>query len=317
MLPENLSNNLCSLKPRVDRLAYVADIDFDFQGAMTGHKFYEAVINSHARVTYGEAQEIVEGHTDTQHKHVIPDILLAADFAKILMKRRYKNGSLDLEIPETQVHVDDRGEVVDISQSQRLFAHRLIEELMLAANVAVASFFVEKKIPSMFRIHEPPKPEMIDKIEVYLKSLGVTASLQRPGQQKKITKALMEFEGKAEHKVLSMLALRSMSQAKYSLENIGHFGLGFNNYLHFTSPIRRYPDLVVHRQLKAYGKASKKYIKWDEEMISSKGVWFSACEQRSVKAERQLISIKKARFCLLYTSPSPRDQRGSRMPSSA
>ncbi len=297
MLPEELSNNLCSLKPKVDRLAFVADIDVNHQGVIEKYDFYEAVIHSHARVTYGEAQEIVEGESETKHTHVKSDILLAADLARVLMKNRFKNGSLDLEIPETQVHVNDLGEVVDISQSQRLFAHRLIEELMLIANVAVASYFVEKNIPSMFRVHEPPKSEMIDKLEVYLQSLGVQARLQRPGQQKKLTKALSNFEGKPEHKVLSMLTLRSMSQAKYNLDNVGHFGLGFKNYLHFTSPIRRYPDLVVHRQLKAHLKqTSKHYKKWDEEKIASKSVWFSACEQRSVKAERQLHAIKKARF---------------------
>ncbi len=296
MLPEELSNELCSLKPNVDRLAYVADMNFDHSGMLVKSDFYEAVIKSHARVTYGEAQEIIEGVGKTPHEHVRDQILLAADFAKILQKRRFKNGSLELEIPETQVNVDDAGEVIDVSQTQRLFAHKLIEEMMLAANVAVASFFVEKEIPSVYRIHEPPKPEMIDKLEVYLSSLGESVRIQRPGQQKKMTKALRQFEGKPEHKVLSLLALRSMSQAKYSLDNIGHFGLGFNNYTHFTSPIRRYPDLMVHRQLKAYHKASKAYQKMDEEKISSKATWFSACEQRSVKAERQLISIKKARF---------------------
>lgn len=296
MLPEELSNELCSLKPNVDRLAYVADMQFDGSGKLVKSDFYEAVIKSHARVTYGEAQEIIEGVEETPHEHVRDQILLAGDFAKILQKRRFKNGSLELEIPETQVNVDDAGEVVDIAQTQRLFAHKLIEEMMLAANVAVASFFIEKDIPSVYRIHEPPKPEMIDKLEVYLSSLGADARLQRPGQQKKMTNALREFEGKPEHKVLSLLTLRSMSQAKYALDNVGHFGLGFDNYTHFTSPIRRYPDLMVHRQLKAYSKSSKGYQKLDEEKIASKATWFSACEQRSVKAERQLISIKKARF---------------------
>ncbi len=296
MLPEELSNELCSLKPNVDRLACVAEMQFDHSGQIVRTNFYEAVIKSHARVTYGEAQEIIEGCEDTPHESVRGQILIACEFAKILMKNRFKRGSLDLEIPETQVQVNDAGEVVDISQSQRLFAHRLIEEMMLAANVAVATFFVDKSAPSMFRIHEPPKELMIDKLEVYLNSLGVSVNLSGHGQQKKMTKALKEFEGKPEHKILSMLALRSMSQAKYSLENVGHFGLGFNNYLHFTSPIRRYPDLIVHRQLKAYSKASRTYKKLSEDDISSKSTWLSACEQRSVKAERQLISIKKARF---------------------
>ncbi len=296
MLPEELSNELCSLKPNVDRLAYVADMSFDHDGFLIASDFYEAVIRSHSRVTYGEAQEIIEGATETPHQHIINEILMAENLSRVLQKKRFKNGCLELEIPETQVNVDDAGNVVDISQTQRLFAHKLIEELMLAANVAVASFFVEKNIPAVYRVHEPPKPEMIDKLEVYLSSLGDVARLQRPGQQKKLTKALRKFEGKPEHKVLSLLTLRSMSQAKYALDNIGHFGLGFNNYSHFTSPIRRYPDLMVHRQLKAYSKASKSYKKLDEDSIITKCTWFSACEQRSVKAERQVISIKKSRF---------------------
>ena len=218
------------------------------------------------------------------------------DLAKVLMKVRSKKGSLDLEVPETNVQVNEAGEVVDISQSQRLFAHRLIEEMMLAANVAVANFLIDKKVPGMFRVHEPPKPEMIDKLEVYLESLGVSENLSGGNQQKKITKALKKFEGKPEHKILSMLTLRSMNQAKYSFHNVGHFGLGFRNYSHFTSPIRRYPDLVIHRQIKSYINTSRSYSALDDEGIESKSTWLSACEQRSVKAERQVISIKKARF---------------------
>lgn len=296
MLPEILSNELCSLKPHVPRLSLVAEMQIDHSGVIQNSVFYEAVIESKARVTYGEAQEVIEGSRVEKLDHVAADILLAADLAKILMKKRFSEGSLDLEIPEIQVVVDSTGMPTDLIKSERLFAHRLIEEMMLLANIAVAQFLDSKEIPSVYRIHEPPKEEAIKLLERYLTSFGSKARLAGSQLQKKLTAALQEFEGKTQAQILNILTLRSMNQAKYSIDNVGHFGLGFEHYTHFTSPIRRYPDLIVHRLIKSQIMKSNHYRTIEENDLSSAAIMLSACEQRSVKAERQFVAIKKARF---------------------
>src|SRR5690606_10453760 len=159
---------LCSLKPQVPRLSMVAEMDFDYSGNMQSSRFYEAVIKSHARVTYGEAQEVLDGSPPAQLLPVAADIKLAGELAHILMKKRFSDGSLNLEIPESTIEVDGSGRPVDIIRSERIFAHRLIEELMLAANVAVAKFLTNKKMPAIYRIHEHPKTEALELLEKYL-----------------------------------------------------------------------------------------------------------------------------------------------------
>lgn len=295
MLPEKLSNHLCSLMPFMPRLAFVSEMQLDFQGQLVSSSFYEAVIVSQARVTYGEAQEIIDGVEVENLKSVIPEILRARDLAKLLMAKRFREGSLDLDIPQTEVEIDDTGEPVDILKSERLFSHRLIEELMLIANVAVAKFFTDRKIPTVYRIHEEPKPEAIELLQNFIEVFGGKGRLSGGKLQKKISKLLEGFAGHPHSQTLHILTLRSMAQAKYSPHNFGHFGLGFSDYAHFTSPIRRYPDLVVHRQLKA-ALGIRGYSLYGQSELETMGTFLSACEQRSVKAERQITAIKKARF---------------------
>lgn len=297
MLPEILSNGLCSLKPNVPRLALVCQMHLDFSGEVQSYSFYEAVIKSHARVTYGGAQEVIDGESVEELEEVKNEIMRAADLAKLLMAKRFKQGSLDLDIPETEVIVDELGRPVDIIKSERIFAHRLIEELMLVANVAAARYLHEKEVPALYRIHEPPDGEAIAMLDRYLHNFGSRKKIQGGLLQKKLTKALQEFANQPQAQILNILTLRSMNQAKYSAENCGHFGLAFDYYTHFTSPIRRYPDLIIHRLIKST-LLPEKYSAMDEEDLHTSGVMLSACEQRAVKAERQLVSIKKARFML-------------------
>ncbi|MFS4459381.1 ribonuclease R [Bdellovibrio sp. HCB2-146] len=296
MLPEVLSNGLCSLNPHVPRLCLVAEMLFDFTGEMIKSDFYEAVMESKARVTYGEAQEVIDGNSIEKFEHVKENILRLADLAKILMAKRFKEGSVDLEIPETELVIDGAGVPVDIQRSERLFSHRLIEEMMLAANVAVAKFLDSRQVPALYRVHEPPNEQAIHMLENYMATFGGKTKLDGGKLQKRLTKALEEFENRPEAQVLHILTLRSMSQAKYSMNNVGHFGLGFEFYTHFTSPIRRYPDLIVHRLLKNQVMPNSRYRLMSEDDLASAGTVLSAAEQRSTKAERQVQSIKKARF---------------------
>ena len=296
MLPEALSNVLCSLNPQVDRLAVVAEMHLSFQGELLSSKIYEAVIRSHARVTYGQAQEVFDGHTPKELLHLEKELKLAGDLAKILMTRRFAEGSLDLELPSTEVLLNSDGVPTDVVRSERLFAHRVIEEMMLLANVAVATFLTQKGQPAIYRIHDEPNPESLEVLQRFLYNFG-GRSIGTGGKiQKKITRALQEFSGRPEAQILNILTLRSMSQAMYSADNVGHFGLGFDDYTHFTSPIRRYADLVVHRLIKAHLYPRKGYRHLSRGRLQTIANWISSCEQRSVKAERALISIKKARF---------------------
>ncbi len=296
MLPEELSNELCSLKPHVKRLCFACEMHIDFEGTLKKYRFFEAVMESKARVTYGEAQEVLDGTVPPKIKDAAENIRRSADLAKILMQKRFREGSLDLEIPETQVVVDTSGETADIIRSERLFAHRLIEELMLVTNICTARFLDEAEMPGIYRIHEEPDPDNIKALQRYLWNFGGTKSVMGGALQKKLTKALQSMEGRPEAQILNILTLRTMKQAHYSEANVGHFGLGFTHYTHFTSPIRRYPDLIAHRLIKSQLNPKYGGMQMTDDELASATTFLSACEQRSTKAERQVISIKKARF---------------------
>lgn len=292
MLPEGLSNELCSLKPDVDRLAMVADMIIDPTGRFLNYEFYEGVIRSHGRLTYGDVQRILDGAEVKKFEHHRERLKLAEKLANILKDKRFKEGSLDLDIPEVLVEVDEQGQAVDIHLSERIFAHRLIEEFMLKANIAVAEFIDKKNKPQIYRIHEEPDILALDTFMRFFNQF--TGFKYQSPDPSEICEVLSTMEGK-EKNILQTLFLRSMRQAKYSPEQVGHFGLAFSHYAHFTSPIRRYPDLITHRILKSIVKGTGA-VNYTETELEEKAEFLSACEQRSVKAERKVKSIKKARF---------------------
>lgn len=292
MLPEGLSNELCSLKPNVDRLAMVADMVIDQVGKFISYEFYEAVIKSHGRLTYGKVQALIDGSKVPEFEHLRDNIMLSKSLAEILMKKRFAEGSLDLDIPEVLVEVDEEGQAVDIHLSDRIFAHRLIEEFMLKANIAVAEFIDKKDKPQIYRVHGEPDVLALDTFMRFFNQF-TNFKYQSPDPSE-ICRVLSTIEGK-EKNILQTLFLRSMRQAKYSPEEIGHFGLAFSHYAHFTSPIRRYPDLITHRVLKSIVSGTGA-VNYQESDLEDMADILSQLEQRSVKAERKVKSIKKARF---------------------
>lgn len=295
MLPEKLSNGLCSLNPHVDRLALCCEMHFNHKAEIQKVDLFEAVMQSHARVTYGQAQEVLEGNGDKKFQSVAPVIEVARDLALLLMKKRKERGSLEIDIPETVVEVDGRGEPVDILTSERVFTHKLIEELMLITNVSVARFLEKKKLPQMYRIHESPDELSFQNLSKFLEPFGFKKKIAAKSSQKSLNTIMQKFSKEKTSYVINMLVLQSLKQAKYSPERLGHYGLGFESYAHFTSPIRRYPDLITHRLVKSV-IIGNPYKKLSQEDLEKLGDQCSQFEQRAVKCERKVVSIKKARF---------------------
>lgn len=296
MLPEELSNGLCSLNPNVDRLCFCCEMTLSSTGEIQSYTFFEGLMKSHARVTYGEAQAHLEGDKLDFAKVVLDNISNAAELSEVLNKKRMSEGSIDFDVPAVKVLVDDTGEALDLVKEERIFAHRLIEELMLITNICASKFLESRKTSQLYRVHESPEGEDLKKLQKILSSfLGVGISkIKSSFDFQKISKHLQSLEQRQLASIAQSFALRSMKQAQYSSQNAGHFGLNFTHYAHFTSPIRRYPDLVIHRQIKSALK--KQSPSYSEEDLGDMGVFLSAAEQRAVKAERKVTSIKKARF---------------------
>ncbi|MDE2369584.1 MAG: ribonuclease R [Burkholderiales bacterium] len=254
MLPEKLSNGLCSLNPEVERLAMVCDMLVDGEGRIDAYQFYPAVIESQARLTYTEVAAILgntRGPEAQRRADLVPHLLHLHEVYRALLKQRALRGAVDFETTETQIICDDNGRIEKIVPRTRNEAHRLIEESMLAANVCAAEFIAAADHPCLFRVHEGPTPEKRVALQAMLRSLGVAVHLSDEPQPREIQAIAQAVQDRPDAVQIHTLLLRSMQQAIYTVHNSGHFGLAYDAYAHFTSPIRRYPDLLVHRVIKA------------------------------------------------------------------
>lgn len=260
MLPESLSNGLCSLNPQVDRLAVVCEMNVSKTGRITDYRFFDAVFRSHARLTYTRVAAAL--YASPPDPNAVPEGLvphlkqLDAAF-RALQKTRATRGAIDFDSPETEFVFSDDGKILGIRSSSRNDAHRLIEECMLAANVCAADFLIKREQPTLFRIHEGPTPEKLENLRQFLRGIGLQLGGGDEPTAKDYASLLESVQGREDAGLLQTVLLRSLSQAVYSPENRGHFGLAYPAYAHFTSPIRRYPDLLVHRGIKAAIRGTK------------------------------------------------------------
>jgi len=300
MLPEALSNGICSLNPGVDRLVLAAELDFDARGRRTGVRFCEAVMHSRARLTYTEVADVLGQGTSgvpAAIQDFVDDLEIMRELAELRIALRKQRGSLDFDLPEAQIHLDLQGRPEDIVRMERNPAHRLIEEFMLAANEAVASWLVQLRQPMIFRVHEAPGEGKMADFQEFIAHFNQGISLPAEGVRPKLLQELLErVAGRPEEYVINQVLLRSLPQAYYSTINLGHFGLAADNYCHFTSPIRRYPDLAVHRILKRQlsgGGQGKSDDAASLEEIASRS---SSAERRAMEAERDIVNLKKCQY---------------------
>jgi ribonuclease R len=301
MLPERLSNGICSLNPDVDRLCMVCDLALDKSGQPLQADIYEAVMRSHARLTYTRVAGALAGDADPEARPVLDDLQVAHELSKKLTAQRRARGSIDFDLPEAKIVLDDRGKVAEIVKRPRNDAHRLVEEFMLAANEGVARFFEVRGLPTVYRIHDQPDREKLEAFAALARSHG----FELPGGEELTPRVLNEFlkavEGKPAQKALNSLLLRAMMQAQYSPDNIGHYGLAAPTYLHFTSPIRRYPDLMVHRLLKEHWARGGRPLREEERQeqeayLAGIAAQCSDRERAAMKAERDVDSFYSALY---------------------
>jgi len=305
MLPEKLSNGLCSLNPQVDRLAMVVRMRFDANGTRRSIRAYEAVIHSQARLTYTQVARYLE---DGDSAAITSDTVrtMLDDAARLFKKleiKRARRGALDLDMPETRAKLED-DRVVDICEAPRNIAHRLIEEMMLAANTAVAEYMEQRDCALLYRVHAPPEREAIETLNEFLAPFGLFVKLPKSGAKDKdahvkpvhVQRVLEQSEGKPFAHVLHRLVLRSMQRAQYTPHNQGHFGLAFETYAHFTSPIRRYADLVVHRRLKTLIRGENPNRGQPERTLAEIGVQTSIQERKQQRGEWDTQAMLAALF---------------------
>lgn len=303
MLPERLSNGICSLNPNVDRLTQSAIMEIDSNGRVLNHQICQSVIKTTYRMTYSAVNDMIAGDQESLETYaaIAESVEHMVKLHKILEKMRVKRGALNFDTSEARIIVNDKGMPVDIVVRQRGIAERMIESFMLAANECVAEHFAKAKLPFIYRIHEEPKAEKLQKFIDYASVFGI----QIQGTANKITQeALQNFmakvEGEPGAEVLNMMLLRSMQQARYSENNHGHYGLAAEYYTHFTSPIRRYPDLLVHRMIRDYTQATEDKRDHFAQVIPELASSTSRLERRAIDAERVVEAMKKAEYMEEY-----------------
>ena len=296
MLPEALSNGICSLNPDVERMCMVCDMSINTQGKVKQYRFYPAVMRSHARFTYTKVWAMLENPTGpeaTENAPLLPQVQKLYELFHVLRKAREKRGAIDFESNETQMIFNEQGKIERIVPVSRNDAHKLIEECMLAANVCASDFLEKHKHPTLYRVHEGPTPEKLDNLRALLREMGLTLPGGDEPHAKDYAQLLDKVKTRPDAPLLQTAMLRSLQQAVYSPDNVGHFGLAYEGYTHFTSPIRRYPDLLVHRAIKAVlrGEKYKPGGKWPEL-----GEHCSMTERRADDATRDVENWLKCFF---------------------
>ncbi|ENO94450.1 exoribonuclease R [Thauera sp. 28] len=295
MLPEKLSNGLCSLNPQVERLAMVADMNISATGEIKNYRFYRAVIWSHARLTYNKVAAALydkDPAVRAELAALLPHLENLDTLFRVLLKARAKRGAIDFETTETRMIFDDNGKIAQIVPEVRNDAHRLIEECMLAANVCASDFLASREHPALYRVHDSPSEDKLAKLREFLKEFGLGLGGGDEPRASDFAKLLEQVKDRPDAQLLQTVMLRSLKQAMYSPDNVGHFGLAYESYTHFTSPIRRYPDLLIHRGIKA-ALAGEQYRPGDWEQI---GLHCSMTERRADDATRDVVAFLKCYF---------------------
>ena len=302
MLPHTLSNGICSLNAGEDRLALSCLMKIDENGTIVDHEICESVIRVDRRMTYTAVKQILEDEDEEQcrkYEEFVPMFREMARLSSILREKRHRRGAVDFDFPETKVILDEQGRPVELKAYERNTATKLIEDFMLAANETVAEDFFWREIPFVYRIHEAPDEEKIRKLAIFLHNFGYTMHIgNHEVHPKEIQKLLAKVEGKPEEPMIARLALRSMKQAKYTPENEGHFGLAASCYTHFTSPIRRYPDLQIHRIIKETlrGRMDEERIRHYQSILEEVTKHASETERRAEEAEWETVKLKKVQY---------------------
>lgn len=291
MLPETLSNGICSLNPKVDRLCFVCDMRVDFDGTVTRSKFYEAVMRSHARLTYTIVGKAIDGDEEALQElgSLRPQVEALHQLFGVLSKARSERGAIEFESGEVRFVLDAKGDVIQAGMLERNDAHKLIEECMIAANVEAAKFVIKKRIPAPFRIHDRPPERKFTELLEFLMEFGLRLPPWQKVEPKDFTSLLRKVRKRPDAALLETVLLRSQSLAVYSTDNIGHFGLALEAYGHFTSPIRRYPDLLLHRSIKhILGGGTAADYAYPEKEMTALCLACSEKERRADEAEREV-----------------------------
>ena len=305
MLPEALSNGICSLNPNEDRLTKTVSMEINFKGEVVHSRFFNSVIRSHERMTYTNVRRVLVEKDEeciARYRNLVDQFKLMEELALVIYENRRARGNLDFDLPEAEIILDLQGMPENIVRAERNIAHRIIEEFMIAANEAVARHLKEQDFSLLYRVHEGPDKEALEALAPFLLSLGYRLPVKKETiTPPEIQKLLEACRGKPEERVLNRVLLRAMKQAVYQPENIGHFGLASTCYTHFTSPIRRYPDLIVHRILDRALQGNKLKPNEREDFLAylhEAGRHTSQRERVAMDAEREMVDLKKAQFMM-------------------